>query len=222
MPVSAPKTADDRNGPGAAPARRPAGRRTQAERRDQSIRSTIAAAIEIIGESGVAAATFETIGARAGYSRGLASAHFGSKQGLIEAVLHDLDDQSAVEVFNRRLIGLSGLPALLGYIDAAFAAARTTRARAYFTLLAANLAETDPHHALFAQTHRRKLDWLAEQIAAGQAAGEIRPGIDPEGGALLVATIVVGLAMQLMVDPATRIETLHQTALATLRSAFAA
>ena len=65
---------------------RPA-RRTQAERRDESGRSLVEAAIAVVARQGVNAATFDAIGRQAGYSRGLATQRFGSKQGLIEAVI---------------------------------------------------------------------------------------------------------------------------------------
>ena len=60
-------------------------RRTQAERRAESDEKLLLAAASLIAEEGFNAATFEKIGARAGYSRGLASQRFGSKDGLIEA-----------------------------------------------------------------------------------------------------------------------------------------
>jgi AcrR family transcriptional regulator len=62
-------------------------RRTQAERRAESEQQLLRAAAEIVVQEGVAAATFESIGRRAGYSRGLAAQKFGSKQGLVEALV---------------------------------------------------------------------------------------------------------------------------------------
>ena len=61
-------------------------RRTQAQRRDESEQKLLRAAGDVIAERGVTAATFEAIGAQAGYSRGLATQKFGSKQGMIEAL----------------------------------------------------------------------------------------------------------------------------------------
>ena len=50
----------------------------------------IGAAAQVVADQGVAAATFEAIGRKAGYSRGLATQRFGSKQGLIEALVDSL------------------------------------------------------------------------------------------------------------------------------------
>jgi AcrR family transcriptional regulator len=62
-------------------------RRTQAERREDSERGLVKAAIAVTAERGVSAATFEAIGQKGGYSRSLVTRRFGSKQGLIDAVV---------------------------------------------------------------------------------------------------------------------------------------
>ena len=67
-------------------------RRTQAERRTESERGLVQAAIAVVSEEGVSAATFEAIGRRGGYSRGLVGQRFGSKLGLIDAVIAYLHD----------------------------------------------------------------------------------------------------------------------------------
>ena len=68
-------------------------RRSQAERRDESQRSLVEATLAVVANRGVSAATFDEIGRAAGYSRGLATQKFGSKQGLIEAVIDYLHQQ---------------------------------------------------------------------------------------------------------------------------------
>ena len=62
-------------------------RRTQAERRDESEQRLLAAAAALIEAEGFAAVTFDRVGALAGYSRGLAGQKFGSKDGLVRAVI---------------------------------------------------------------------------------------------------------------------------------------
>ena len=78
-------------------------RRTQAERRDESGRSLIEAAVEVVAEQGVGAATFESIGRRAGYSRGLATQRFGSKEKLIEAVIGHLHERQEAALARNRI-----------------------------------------------------------------------------------------------------------------------
>ena len=77
-------------------------RRSQADRRDESERRLLAAAAELVVEHGMGAATFEKIGARAGYSRGLVTQRFGSKRGLIEALIHQLQGRLGGLLEDRR------------------------------------------------------------------------------------------------------------------------
>lgn len=78
-------------------------RRTQAERTDEARTALIEAAITLIADRGLAGVTLSDVGARAGYSRGLAVYHFGSKTGLILAVFDHVRDvgQQAMARFAR-------------------------------------------------------------------------------------------------------------------------
>ena len=63
------------------------GRMTQAERRERSEQELLEATMRVVSEKGVAAATFDAIGREAGYSRGLVTQRFGSKDGLIRSLI---------------------------------------------------------------------------------------------------------------------------------------
>src|ERR1700745_206226 len=95
----------------------PQRRRTQADVRDESERGLVKAVIAVVSEEGVSAATFETIGRRGGYSRGLVGQRFGTKLGLIEAVIAYLHDEKDAFAAADCVEGLSGLDALLIYVD---------------------------------------------------------------------------------------------------------
>ncbi len=69
--------------------------RTQAQRRAESERRLLQAAVELVGEKGFTQTTIEDVGLRAGYSRGLVSNRYGSKLGLAKAVF----------AYNRKEIG---------------------------------------------------------------------------------------------------------------------
>ncbi len=62
----------------------PGGRRTQAERRHESTKRLLRASAELLAERGVTATTVERIARRAGYSPGLVTQRFGSKEKLID------------------------------------------------------------------------------------------------------------------------------------------
>ena len=72
-------------------------RRSHAERREEAEAKIIDAALDLISENGTFAVTMADIGIRAGYSRGLPYQPFGSKEGILEALL-----QSFIDRFNTR------------------------------------------------------------------------------------------------------------------------
>src|SRR5947209_1778026 len=63
-------------------------RRTQQQRRDQAEAALLNAAAELIVEDGVHSLTLARVGERAGYSRGLVTHYFGSKQALLQRLAH--------------------------------------------------------------------------------------------------------------------------------------
>src|ERR1700760_1516094 len=64
-------------------------RRTQQERREETERKVVAAATALIAEHGSRALTLAEVGEAAGYSRGIVSHHFGSRENLLRAVMRD-------------------------------------------------------------------------------------------------------------------------------------
>jgi AcrR family transcriptional regulator len=65
----------------------PQPRRTQQERVEESTQRLFQAAAELIAQGGYDAATAAEIGRRAGYSRAMVRARFGSKEQLVDAVI---------------------------------------------------------------------------------------------------------------------------------------
>lgn len=66
-------------------------RRTQAERVALSDQRMFSAAMELISTQGAAQTTLKDICSQAGYSRGLATARFGSKEAFLQALLADFN-----------------------------------------------------------------------------------------------------------------------------------
>lgn len=202
---------------------RPATRRTQAERRDKSERGLVEAAITVVAEDGVSAATFETIGRRAGYSRGLATQRFGSKQGLIEAVIAYLHERQEDHIAEHRIDEMSGFEALLTYVDVFLQGLEArNNGRAYFMLLSSAVADLAAIRSAFAEEHERIKQRLEGFVRRGQAEGDIRSEVDPAAGALMVGGLLLGLNMQVMVDPSTDVAPIRKMSLATLRLSFEA
>ena len=197
-------------------------RRSQAERRDESQRSLVEATLAVVANRGVSAATFDEIGRAAGYSRGLATQKFGSKRGLIEAVIDYLHQQREAMLEAAHVADMSGLEAIAHYIDSHLASLDAERGgRAYFMLLAAAVADRSALREAFADEHDRVRDWLEQRFRQGQAAGDIRPDIDPYGGAMMVGGLLLGLSLQSLVDPATDLKVIRAASVAAMRRSFA-
>ena len=182
------------------------------------------AALDLAEEQGVRAATFNAIGERAGYSRGLASQHFGSKRGLIAAVIEHLHAEMEENV--RSVIeneALSGFDALEGYVEATFRAFRAANTyRAYFTFLSGAVAEKSALLPLFEESHQRVKRSIAELIERGRVDGGVDPGADPEAGALLVGSLLMGVSIQSLIDPKLDLEAMERQAKAILCAGFRA
>ena len=200
----------------------PKRRRTQAQRRDESERGLVKAVIAVVSEEGVSAATFEAIGRRGGYSRGLVGQRFGSKLGLIEAVIAYLHDGTDAFAKGHSVDSLQGLEALLTYVDLYLQRlTRLDEVQAYFRLLSWAVADISAFRSAFAAEHERVRERFEGWIVRGQAEGQIRRDLDPSAAALMVGSQLLGVSMQVLIDPAMSVDPIRTTCLETLRRAFA-
>lgn len=198
-------------------------RRTQAERREDSEQGLVRAAIAVTAERGVSAATFETIGQRGGYSRSLVTRRFGSKQGLIDAVISYLHDRRRVLAAEHGLDQMSGLDALLADTDIYLRSlSEKGELKAYFMMLSAAVADASSLRLAFAASHEQVRTRLRDFVQKGQAEGCIRSDLDADAAALMVGSLQLGLSMQLLVDPTMNLDPIRKTSLATLRLSFEA
>ena len=198
-------------------------RRTQAERREDSERGLVRAAIAVTAERGVSAATFEAIGQRGGYSRSLVSRRFGSKQGLIDAVISYLHDRRTVLAAELGIDQMPGLDALLADTDLYLRSlSEKGELKAYFMMLSAAVADASSLRTAFAASHEQVRTRLRDYVQKGQAEGCIRSDLDADAAALMVGSLQLGLSMQLLVDPMMNLDPIRKTSLATLRLSFEA
>lgn len=177
-------------------------RKTQAERRSESERSLLQAAIDIIADEGVGAVTFESLGRASGLSRGLVSQRFGSKQNLIVALLNDLWERQEALTQERGLDTQPGFDAVKSYVDRCLQdLAQHKYVRAYFMLLSSSVADASTTRNGFHEVHAYTEVRLRGWIEKGQAEGAIRADINPGATALMIGCTLFGCAMQLLVNP---------------------
>src|ERR1700722_3737244 len=95
---------------------RPGGRRTQRERSEQSASRLLEAAIELIAEKGFERTTVAEIGERAGYSRSMVRARYGSKEALLESIFGDELDRRLMPNTDDALRGLAWVLARVDHV----------------------------------------------------------------------------------------------------------
>lgn len=177
-------------------------RRSQEQRRLESEHRLLTAAAEVMVEEGFAATTFEKIGAKAGYSHGLVTQRFGSKDGLIQALIDYLGVR--MEERYESLLKHASTPVdeLSSYLDAFIRHIHEDPlAEAYFVMLSAAVSNRLPQKEFFFEYHERMKERFADAIRRGQRAGFIPPALDPDATALALGCVQVGIAVQLLVDP---------------------
>jgi len=191
-------------------------RRTQAERRAESERNILQAAAELIAEQGVGAATLEKVGARAGYSRGLATQKYGSKQGLIEALIAHLHTRLETLLRESHVEAMTGLDAVLAFVSIFLRdLADDEEVRAYFMLMAGAVADRSTVRAAFAASHETVSNMLQALLVRGQGDGSVEPTLNTQAAATLVGSTLIGLSTQHLVDPAMDLATVSEATIAT-------
>ena len=197
----------------------PTSRLTQAERRERSEQELLEATMRVVSEQGVSAATFEAIGREAGYSRGLVTQRFGSKDGLIRSLIAALHSWQQQALDEAEVAGMDGLSALCAFVELH---CRTLDGheedKAYYMLLAAAVADRLETREAFADEHEAVRELIRKIIERGQAEGSIRADVDADATALMTGCALIGIRMQAMIDPDTEIAPIRDALVSSLRA----
>jgi AcrR family transcriptional regulator len=177
-------------------------RPTQAERTALAEEKMVNATIELLNTVGLAGTTRIAIGESAGYSRGLASHHFGSKSGLFRKVLRHITAVWTEELENY-LEGKHGLGAILAALDAHrnHMLHFPDHARAMNILWSASFDPASEFKPNVIEFHRLQRAAAAAWVIQGQEKGEIRAEVNPVGFAEQFYASLLGLNFQWLVNP---------------------
>lgn len=178
--------------------------------------------MRVVSAKGVAAATFDAIGKEAGYSRGLVTQRFGSKDGLIRSLIAALHgwQREALEAAN--VERMDGLSALCTFVDLhCRSLGGREEDKAYYMLLAAAVADKLETRAAFAESHEVERVLIRSLIERGQAEGSIRKDADADATALMAGCALIGIRMQNMIDPGTEIAPIRDALVQSLRARLA-
>jgi len=178
-------------------------RRTQAQRREESDNRLLSAAAEIIAREGYLAATLERVGTAAGFSRGLAGRKYGSKDGLIEAVIWRVSAHVHEQV-DEAIAGLDDpLEQLLALFDRFVALVLSdSSVRAYFVLFSAMIANRLETRPVFEQVQQAFGERIEALILAAQAKGGIPASLPAPHAAFMVGCLLAGISVESAMDSA--------------------
>ena len=175
----------------------PVTRRTQAERRAETERRVLQAAIELVDEHGVGSLTLAAVGTRAGYSRGIVTHHFGSRRALMETLARSLQD-----LVPAAPTGRPGVERVIAQIDLYLQALQDSpRDARVFSMLWAEAAAGDPDlRPVFAVRDADFRDSFARLLHAAVADGSAR-SLDPDAVAAWIVGQLRGIAVQRVLTP---------------------
>jgi AcrR family transcriptional regulator len=175
-------------------------RRSQEERRNQAEQSLLDAAVRLFARRGIDQTSLAEVGEEAGYSRGLASHHFGSKAALVER-LAQRSQRGFVESLGE--IGGQELRALVTLVDAYLTALGRNHgeARAFYVMWGAALPEEAALRSVFVADDARFRQGVEELVRAGQHNRTIRSGIDPGGVSIALVGQLRGVGALFLIDP---------------------
>jgi AcrR family transcriptional regulator len=179
----------------------PQPRRTQQERVEESTRRLLQAAAELIAEGGYDAASAAEIGRRAGYSRSMVRARFGSKEQLVDAVIRSAYEGPLTVPLPE---SATGMERVLARIDAM--GRLVDESPALMRMLFAVEFQAAGKGSTMAD---RAASWVGqlrsdtlEALRQGQRDGSINGELDAEAAAHAITVEGVGSAFLWTVDPA--------------------
>ncbi len=178
-------------------------RRTQAERTALSESRILRAAMRLIAKRGYSRTTLADIGEAAGYSRGLAGHRFGSKEGLLRALVEHVGGRFVQDQVSPALKGRSGVEALAVIVDTYLneLVVREERLHALYVLMGEALGPVPEIREVFVQLNSGFRGEARKAIEDGIAAGTVRPDVDAAVEAVLFVGMLRGVAMQWVTDP---------------------
>jgi AcrR family transcriptional regulator len=178
-------------------------RTRQQERSDMSTKRLLQAAVDLIAEQGYERSTLVEIGERAGYSRGLVTGRFGSKENLLWHLLERHFVQWSEEVLDVDLDRLSAPEALEHVLDRTRENVRNvpTHMRALYLILFESLVLAPEIRERVAGMHRQHRLRIQRIIQRGIDEGTIAASVEPEALASVWVGAFRGIAFQWLLDP---------------------
>ena len=180
----------------------PPERRTQEERRGEAERRLIEAAAAMVSEAGPARITLANVGERAGYSRGLASHHFGSKRALMQRLVESVTHQFREALFDEQQSSdaLGELGTLIDiYFDVVSDLQPINRARLVLWADAVANPSEDIRPAMV-NADQEFREEIEKRLRQAIATGQVPETVNAHGLATVIIAMLRGVALQSLID----------------------
>ena len=175
---------------------------TQAERTALSDKAMLEAAMALVLEHGTDKTTLAMIGEHAGYSRGLATYRFGSKDGLYDALCRSIS-RHWLEYLKRGVGDKVGVEAMCAALDTIyqFEQELPEEARAMQILYSGAASPSAGFQETAVNIRRRQKSDVAEWIRRGQDIGEVKVEIDADEVAAQYVAYITGMTYLWLISP---------------------
>jgi AcrR family transcriptional regulator len=174
---------------------------TRAQAAEVTRTRLIDAAIERFAADGLGA-SFDAVAAEVGVTKGALYHHFGSKDGLVEAVYKEAIRRHADRAVEASQDG-DGRARLLALVDAS-TRLYTSRTAFYRVLVALHVSAAADRPALAdiaRRMQRNQRDFMIDLVRTGQQDGSIDPDLDAEALGLTVNAALTGLLTTEQLEP---------------------
>ena len=177
--------------------------RTQVQRREMSEKQMLKAAIALFARQGYLKTTLSEVGKEAGYTAGLVSHKFGSKEGLLQAVVDHISHRFLNDQLGEAIEQPSATASINNYIEIYLAevSLREGPMRALYVIMGEALGAVPEIRQSIADLNTGARGRLMSIIQRGIDQGEFRKETDTEAAAALIIGALRGLVMQHLMDP---------------------
>lgn len=187
---------------------------------EETRRRLVAAAWELAAEGGAAAMSIQAVAERSGISRGSVSWHFGSKDGLLRAVVEEAF-RWGMDFMRARLAPVRPEHGVEALIEANFAMMSQPQARIFSTILLEAVSRESVIRATYADQYATLRRFYADYLRALAV-----PATDPDSVAAVLLGGTLGINIQHRLDPdrldrrraVTALENIYAHGLASARS----
>jgi AcrR family transcriptional regulator len=163
----------------------------------------VQAATQLFAEKGCVRTRLDEVGARAGYTGGLVSNRYGSKVGLVRAVLDDIYRRFRRETLQQVVEQSSVVDRLETYVRVFLERISGPRSdvNALYVLMGEAMGAVPELRADVSRFTEQTVRALASLIEEGVAAGELHADLHPERAATLLLATMRGITFDHLARP---------------------